>query len=310
MMADFHLLRPQWLLALLLLLPAIFYLWRKAPKLHAWNEVCDSHLLAHLQQSKGHSTRTSSLVLLFSSACFMILAGAGPAWYKLPVPTYKTVQPRVLVLDMSDNMHLSDLPPDRLSRAKFKLQDLFARKGLGQFGLVVFTGEPFVVSPLTEDGATISSLLSVLTEDIMPVKGQNLSSALVEASQLIKTAGYKHGQILVFTSDTPSVEAIQTAQKLAAEDIDSSIMPMRADQDLNPLYHRFAQAGDGQLLIYSADPGDLDPWLAKHSKEEALALSKDNDIPLWRDEGRWFLFPALLLVLPIFQRGWLQRVIV
>jgi Ca-activated chloride channel family protein len=308
MIAEFHFLRPWWLLIILPLLIFAFILWRQKPKLYAWSEVCDPHLLSHLQQKKGQSQRISSLSYFFLSMLFMILSACGPAWYKLSVPVYKSIQPRILVLDMSEHMMDSDLTPNRLSRAKFKLHDLFARKDVGQLGMVVFTSEPFVVSPLTDDGETISSLLSSLTPDIMPVSGQNLDEALNEASHLIKQAGYDQGQILVLTADPPSPESIALANKLAESGSISSIMPIRAAGNLNPLFQNFAKAGKGQLVTYSSDSSDLDQWI-KRSKQNEFALSEDENIPLWRDEGPWFLIPALILLLPLFRRGWLQRIL-
>ncbi|MBI2784848.1 MAG: VWA domain-containing protein [Legionella longbeachae] len=309
MIANFHFLRPWWLLMILPLLAFALILRRQKPRLPAWSEICDHHLLNHLQQKTGHGRQISPLLCLLFSILFMILSIAGPAWYKLPVATYKPIQPRVLVLDMSDNMMTNDLTPNRLSRAKFKLHDLFARKDVGQFGLVVFTGEPFVVSPLTDDGQTISSLLSSLTPDIMPVTGQNLDSALNEASHLIKQAGYDQGQILVLTADSPSRKSIALAKKLTESGIYSSIMPIKADKNLNPLFQRFADAGAGLLVKYSSNTTDLDQWLNASNQTE-FTLSKEDEIPLWRDEGRWFLIPALLLLLPVFRRGWLQGVVV
>ncbi|MFI4919264.1 MAG: VWA domain-containing protein [Legionellales bacterium] len=310
MTASFHFLRPWCFLALVPLLGLILLLWRQQPRLHAWANICDSHLLAHLIQRKGQGKRMFSLFFLFLSAFFMVISGAGPTWVKLPVATYKFIQPRVLVLDMSEHMLLQDLSPNRLSRAKFIIHDLLMRTDVGQFGLVVFTGEPFVVSPLTDDGHTIASLLSTLTPDIMPVDGQNLESALAEASQLIKAAGYAQGQILVLTADSPSVAAIALAKKLAHGGVFSSIMPMTAETNLHPLFQRFADSGAGQLLLYPSAANDLQQWLNQGTRDETFALSKDDDIPLWRDEGRWFLWPALLLLLPVFRRGWLQRVAV
>lgn len=307
MIADFHFLRPWWLLMIIPLIGLSWVLWQQKPKLHAWSEVCDPHLLTHLLQKKGQGQRKSSLLHLLFSLLFMILSSAGPAWYKLPEATYKPIQPRVLVLDMSDNMMANDLSPNRLSRAKFKLHDLFAHKDAGQFGLIAFTNEPFVVSPLTDDGHTISSLLTSLTPDIMPVSGQNLDSALNEASNLIKQAGYNQGQILVMTADSPSSESIALAKKLVKSGIYSSIMPVKADTTLNPLFQKFAQAGDGQLIKYTTDSSDLDQWLNSGNTNRYI-LSEDEDIPLWRDEGRWLLIPALLLLLPVFRRGWIQRV--
>lgn len=308
MMAEFHFLRPWWLLLLLPLLSLAIILWRQRPKLHSWAEICDPQLLDHLIQHTGKNKRINSVLFIVISAFFMIISLSGPTWYKLPVPTYRPIMPRVLVLDMSEHMLETDLSPNRLSRAKFKLHDLFSHKDAGQFGLVVYTSEPFVVSPLTDDGQTISSLLSSLTPDIMPVKGQNLESAMAQASDLIKQAGYKQGQILVLTADTPSNAAMEMASKLAKEEIYSSIMPIRANKDLNPLFERFAKEGDGELIMYTPDSSDLEHWLATTSKEEVLAISDTDNIPLWRDEGRWFLIPALMLLIPAFRRGWLQRV--
>lgn len=308
MMTDFHLLRPWWLLMIIPLMGLALAYWRRRPQLYAWEEICDRHLLDHLLQKQGEGQRLGAILGVLFSMLFMIISLAGPAWHKLPVATYKPIQPRVLVLDMSDNMMANDLTPNRLSRAKFKLRDLLAHKDIGQFGLVAFTEEPFVVSPLTDDGQTIASLLPSLTPDIMPVNGQNLQRALEEASRLIKQAGYDHGQILVLTADSPSAAAITQAKQLAALGISTSIMPIKAETNLNPLFQRFADAGDGQLLKYSSDTSNLDQWINASSQKE-FALNHDEDVPLWRDEGRWFLIPALLLFLPVFRRGWLHRMI-
>lgn len=307
MMAEFHFLRPWWLLLMIPLAVLALSLWRQTPGLHAWNEICDPHLLAHLLQKKGTKKRKSALILILLSVFFAIISIAGPCWYKLPIPTYKLIQPRVVILDLSSSMMESDLTPNRLSRAKFKLHDLLKRKNIGQMGLLVFTSEPFVVSPLTDDGEIIASLLSTLAPDIMPVEGQKLSAALEEAEKLLQQAGYQQGQILVLTAETPSSESMDTARRLAAKGIFSSILPMKLGKDLNPLFQRFADFGHGQLLVYSSDSSDLDQWLAADNNTN-LAINNDDTVPLWRDEGPWFLIFALLFLLPVFQRGWLQRI--
>jgi Ca-activated chloride channel family protein len=311
-MADFHFLRPLWLVGIIPLIGICILVWRQRSKLNSWEEVCDLNLLRHLEQKKTGSRWSQAFLaglLLFLSALFMILALAGPAWYKFPVHAYKMVKPRVLILDMSSDMLQSDLSPNRLSRAKFKLHDLLSQKDIGQLGLIAYTGEPFVIAPLTDDGLTIASLLSTLTPDIMPVAGNKLDLALNEARQLLTTAGYHTGQILVLTASSPSAEALEVVQKLADEGISSSIMPMLAAKNLNPLFKEFANKGAGQLLTYSPDAEDLKPWLRRGLREH-FVLNKQDDIPLWRDEGRWFLIPALIFLLPAFRRGWLQKVLV
>ena len=308
MIADLHFLRPWWLLILLPLLGLLWRLWRQNPRMQSLRAVCDEHLLVHLIQNKNGHKRHSGLVLLFLSGILMCIALAGPTWFQLPLPSYHAIQARVLVLDMSPSMLARDLTPDRLTRAKFKLHDLFRGQKSGQFGLVVFTGEPFVVSPLTEDGNTIDALLETLTPDIMPVGGQQLDSALEQAAQLIKQAGFAKGQILVLTASTPDSAAINMAAKLYTKGIVTSIMPVVADKALPQFFQPLATAGHGLLLPITGTSKDLQHWLQATSDTDQLTLSAQNDIPLWRDEGRWFLLPALLLLLPVFWRGWLQRI--
>jgi len=308
-MADFHFLRPEWLWSLLPLIGLLYLSWHQQPRLQSWDSICDAHLLRYLVKNKRANKRFPALLLLFFATVFMIIGLAGPTWSRLPVPAYQKMQARVIVLDMSEAMLEKDLSPDRLTRAKFKLHDLFSRREAGQTGMIVFTGEPFVVSPLTDDEQTIDSLLSSLTPEVMPVGGQRLNTALDQAAQLIKQAGFKEGEILVLTATTPNAAAIDTAAKLAAKGIFTSIMPIVADHTLSPLFQPLADAGHGQLLLFSDSGTDLAQWFKKTAENGVQYTRNDqDDIPIWRDEGRWFLLPALILLLPVFRRGWLQRI--
>lgn len=308
MMTDFHFLRPLWLFMLVPLVLSMLLIWRKKTGAQAWESVCDSHLLDHLLVFKGARKRFWPLFILFLSGIAMTFALAGPAWKRLPVPTYQMIQARVIVLNLSRSMLNKELRPDRLSRAKFKLHDLFQRRNAGQFGLIVYTDEPFVVSPLTDDAQTIDALLSILSPDIMPVSGNSLSSALDEAEKLITSAGFHEGQILVMTAETPDLQDIETAKALAQKKIQTSVMPILATTDLNPLFQALANAGQGMLLPLNEQSTDLDRWLQAATQTKEFSRSEEGEIPQWRDEGRWFLVPALIFLLPVFRRGWIQRV--
>lgn len=306
---QLHFLRPGWLWALLFLLVFfVFLLTQKSTVFKAWERVCDKHLLSqmmHLSQKHYHS---SSLMLIMLSTVAMVIALAGPAWQRMPTPTYQHVQPRVLLLDLSSEMLRKDISPDRLSRAKFKLHDLLKHRDVGQFALVAFTEEPFVVSPLTDDGQTIAALLPMLTPDIMPVNGYNLSNALREAAKLISQAGFQDGQILVLTGTPPTSEAIRTARSLAKRHIEISIIPMIQSGQSQASFAELAHAGRGQELTFSDSSDDIKMWLTSTRVREQFDETKQA-VPVWRDEGRWFLIPALLCLLPAFRRGWSLRVV-
>ena len=306
MMAEFHFLRPYWFLMIVPLICLTGYLLKQIPAMHAWQAACDSHLLPYLVQNYSRSKRTFSLLLLLASAFFMMISLTGPTWSRFPVPVYQQMQPRVLLLDLSDEINERDLSPDRLSRAKFKLHDLLLHKDLGQFALIAYSEEPFVVSPLTDDGKTIDELLASLSTDIMPVQGVRLDTALEQAKQLVIQSGVNYGQILVLTPNAPDAASIRTAENLARQNFHTSILPI-VKKATNPQFARLARAGGGTLLQLSDTSADLEQWIANTKAAQQYAANQNNDIPVWRDQGRWFLLPAILFLLPIFRRGWLQR---
>lgn len=308
MITDFHFIRPFWLLAILPLVLLGFGLMRQRSVIQAWQAICDAHLLAPLLQMQGHSKRAFSICVLLGSGLCMILGLAGPTWSRLPVPIYQQVQPRVVLLDMSDTMLAKDLPPDRLTRAKFKLHDLLQQHEIGQVGLIAYTSEPFVVSPLTDDGQTIDALLPMLTPNVMPVQGNQLEKAITEAQKLITATGAQSGEILVLTAQLPSDVAVSAARVAANQGFHVSIIPMLEDKSAAPLFEPLAKAGLGDVISFTNDQHDLKAWLANTHTKATYQTNEMDDIPVWRDEGRWFLIPALLLLLPVFWRGWLQRI--
>lgn len=305
-MSEIHLIRPWWLLACIPLAWLVWQALRQLSTKNAWNDVCDSHLLPFLIKKTKHSYQAHPLFYLFACAFFMIISLTGPTWSRLPVPTFQPIQAHVVVLDLSDAMLRTDRTPSRLARAKFKLHDLFQSKEAGVFGLIAYTAEPFVVSPLTDDSKTIDALLPVLTPNIMPVTGHNLSLALEQAQQLITQAGFESGDILVITAHEPSDSAITTAQTLARNRMNTSIMSMQRKPTSQTTLKRFAKAGNGLVIHFSNDPSDMTKWLNKSHQQNRL--NTQQNIPVWRDQGRWFLIPALILLLPVFRRDWLQRI--
>lgn len=308
MSITLHWLRPWWLLLVFPLFGLFWFLYKKRAALAAWQAVCDPVLLHHLIRPNTHEKRRWALLLLLFSSLLMVISLAGPTWSKWPAPTYRSIQPRVVVLDMSSTMLEQDLAPDRLTRAKFKLHDLLQQKDIGQVGLVVFSGDAFVVSPLTDDAETIDSLLSSLQVDLMPVEGHALSGALEEAGKLIQQAGFQRGEILVFTAVAPSEQALQVAQTLAQQGIHTSVIPTNRGTNVATVFQSLATAGSGVLIPFSDTSSDLLQWLSVTKTPEKYRLNAQQDIPLWRDQGRWFLLPALLLLLPIYRRGWLERI--
>lgn len=308
-MSDLHFLRPYWLWALIPALGLVIGLLRRRSAVTVWSKVCDPHLLGPLLIHHGRSQRISMVGTLLASLVCMIVALAGPTWSKVTVPTYQHLNPHMIVLDLSTTMLQSDLSPSRLTRAKFKIHDLLALPNAGQFGLIVYSSEPFVVSPLTEDAQTIDVLVAALSPDILPVDGNHLELALEEAKHMLANMGLHRGDILVLSGQVPSAAAVDTASKLALAGYTVSVMPLTADPAVEASFTPLATAGHGTVLRFSDANSDIQAWTnAHHFSGQRYQLNQQDDMVIWQDQGRWCLLPGVLLFLPLFRRGWLARI--
>ncbi|PJD92442.1 MAG: hypothetical protein CK424_05935 [Legionella sp.] len=307
-MAEFHWLRPFWLWSIVPVIFVFLGVWQQKSATKVWSKICDAHLLDSLLVHRGRVSRTFGMSMLILGVLCLIIALAGPTWTKIGVPIYQHMQPRVVVLDLSQSMLSKDLAPDRLTRAKFKIHDLLMQANAGQFGLMVYSSEPFVVSPLTDDAQTIDTLLSSLTPDILPVDGNRLDHALEEVGALFTEVGMSFGDILVLTAQIPSPSAVDAAQTLSARGYHVSVMPLLADTTASSLFSPLAKAGRGEVVMFKDSPSDIKHWLSLSRNTQHYQMNQRDAIPLWRDDGRWFLLPGLLLLLPICRRGWLERI--
>lgn len=308
-MSEWHFLRPLWLWALLPILLIGIRLLRRGSAKTIWSKVCDAHLLPSLLIYHGRTQRVASVLCMVLSMVCVIVALAGPTWSKITVPTYQHLNPHLILLDLSSSMLNKDVSPDRLSRAKFKIHDLLAQAGAGQFGLMVYSSEPFVVSPLTDDAQTIEILLASLSPSILPVDGNHLEQALLEAKTMFTDIGLHFGDILVITGQIPSPAAVDAAQQLSEKGYTVSVLPLLPDQSARALFSPLAKAGHGEVIVLSHSDADIQHWLAmKQRMMHRYHLTHQDDVVIWQDQGRWFLLPGLLLLLPVFRRGWFERI--
>ena len=186
---SFHFLQPHWFFLLIpLAVILLFFMMSETGARDPWTKVIDKDLMPWLRvKSSGRGSRLP-IWLLTAGWIITVIALANPVWEKLPQPVFQTDHARVIVLDLSLSMNSTDLKPSRIERARFKVSDILARQQEGVVGLVVFAGDAFVVSPLTRDGETISSMLQALKPDIMPIQGSRADLGLLKAGELLKQA--------------------------------------------------------------------------------------------------------------------------
>jgi len=329
-LAAFHFLRPWWLLALPLWLSLALYVWRKGQRGDGWAAVCDPALLSYLVgESSGTQQRSKmALAALLMAGCIALLALAGPAWQQLPQPVYRAQSALVIGLDLSRSMLAEDMKPNRLQRAKQKLQDILSLRREGQTALVVFAGAAFDVVPLTSDNKAILAMLDALEPSMMPAQGSRASTALEHAEAIFKRNAIKHGTVVLLTdgvdadaSDVAS-ELVRAGHRVSLIGVgteDGAPIPAAGEtggfvKDRNGsiviprlqtgLLQGLADAGHGAYQPIRFDDGDINAIAGiKPSMTDAISKQEKLQTDLWREEGPWLLLLVLPLLSLAFRRG-------
>jgi Ca-activated chloride channel family protein len=161
--------RPIWLWCAIPLIIIIWVIYYRKTRSHNLNDICDKELLPRLMISLGNSSLVP-LFLLAAAWGLSIFALAGPSWTKVMSPVFKSAATTVILLDLSEEMLVKDPNPDRLTRARYKINDLLNLSADRRYGLAVFSGEAFTVSPVTNDVMTIISFLGALDPSLLPIR--------------------------------------------------------------------------------------------------------------------------------------------
>ena len=332
--ALFHFVRPHWLWALLLVVAVIWVSIKRPVMNSVWRDAVDSHLLPYLLLGQQSKRRYVPVVLLVCALLITVIALAGPTWSRLPQSVYQADVTRMIVLDMSRSMDAADIKPSRLERAKFKALDLLAKIKEGQVGLVVFAAEPYVVSPLTEDSATIAAMIPTLETVLMPAQGSALDRALQKVNTLFTQTAISHGDVVIITDGLNGSSAIQAAAQLKSKGHMVSVIGVGTKEgapipqksggfvknsaggivvpslDIAEL-QSLASAGGGVFKLMSIDDSDLNDFLAISNVDGILQSesSTSQAADIWQDQGAWLVFLLLPLALLVFRREALVLVI-
>ena len=330
LIANFHFLRPWWLLAL----AALPLLWlafsQRATDAGSWRAAIDAHLLQHLLVNEDQDARMRTPLWLIAAGWIIAcLALAGPAWERLPQPLYQNHAARVIALDLSSSMSANDIKPSRYERARFKIDDILKRSQDMQTALIAYAGDAFVVAPLTDDINTVSNLVDALDPGVMPVDGNDTGNAINLGVKLIQHTGLNGGQIILLT-DAASADAINTARAARSHGVSVSVIGVgsaqgapvvlaqggflknaKGDIQLPKLdaagLSALAQAGGGAYATVTGNDADLEHILgAAQSHASDHAAQTKQTTSRFLDRGPWLLLLLLPLAAYGFRRGWLM----
>ncbi len=334
MIADFHFLRPAWLLALIPMLLLLLWLRNVKSGRGVWHAVCDAHLIPFVLESASSSGRSRSLLLSGIAGVLAIVALAGPVWHKLPQPVFRQQSALVILLDLSRSMDAGDVKPSRLERARLKLLDLLQMRKEGQTALVVYAGDAFTVTPLTDDTDTISSLVQSLSTSLMPAQGSRSDRAVDQALDLLSRGGVRGGALLLVTDGIDESRVEEIAAKvvrsghrlsvLATGTLDGAPIPDAEGgfvkdamgQIVVPKLNeemlvKLAVQGGGIYTPLRIQDDDIELLLRQFdaASDSKDVVSTQLQTDRWREEGPWLLLLLLPLATLAFRKGLLIAVI-
>lgn len=306
----FHFLRPWWLL--LLFIPVVFYLryFRGRRNQSSWEKVCDKRLLGYLLIRGSSSQRKVLAWTALIGICTAIAAAAGPSWEKIEIPSLEAENPVMILLNMSSDMKETDLKPSRLERAKYKITDLLKMLQGAQAGLEVYSREPFVISPLTDDTQILENLLGAVDFNIMPVNGDRLDRALALAVEKFVNAAYQRGEIIIFAPDAGQRFdlALEEAKKARNKGFKVNVIATTA-APVEKL-QMIADAGGGRYNNLQTGDNDIKPLATQAVSSSDDLKEGKNWQSIWLDYGYYLLIIPLLCCLYFFRKGILVIVFV
>lgn len=326
-MTTFDWMRPAWLWGFLPLSLLVIFWLRRGAAGRTWESFVDPELQPYVIEGDASNVRRMPL-LLFAGWALALLLLAGPVWQQREIPVFEAVQAEVMVLDLSGSMLADDLAPNRITRARFKLQDLLQRNSGRQIALIAFAERPYVISPLTRDAGTVEAFLPSLDPTIMPAQGSRPDLAIDRAVQLLGQAQVKAGHILLLSDAQFSARDIDSAiaARKAGHRVSVLAVGTAAGAPLRDATGQFVQYADGSIVVPQldisamqdlADAGgglavklststeDLD---ALEALRQSLAISGSSEEAAaqeiyWIEYSPWLLWILVALVPFAFRRG-------
>lgn len=312
-----HLLRPQLLWALVLIVPAAVLWFLRQRDADVWRQSVDAHLLPQLLVTGGRRG-WFGFVLAVVAYSVAVVAMSGPSWRQTERPVYQSNRPLVVALDLSSSINANDLPPSRLQQARAKLATLLRERAGGDVALLAYAGEFYRGAAdrrCGQRGPVSGCVVAVGDAGGWQACGPRYRAAV----QLLSQAGFKQGDILVMSDSADesaesaarvarsrgfnvSTLGVGSARGAAYRAASGEIAQARLDEaSLRDL----AGQGGGRYAPLAADDADLralgvlDPAQQPAADEAAAAA---NGSKTWLDEGYWLLFPVMALALLAFRR--------
>src|SRR3954453_4030275 len=213
-----------WLLALLALLPVYAFLQGRVGKLSALRFPSADIARAAGGAARAAAGRLLMFLRLFTLA-LCIVALAGPRFANDHTETQASGVDIMLALDLSWSMMALDMgtPREHASRydiASSVLEDFIRKRPSDRMGLVVFSGVPYLASPLTLNHEWLIENLRRLHVGLIRDLGTAIGDATVASAKRLKNIKDSKSRIIILLTDGDNnkgeIDPVPAAQLAAA----------------------------------------------------------------------------------------------
>jgi Ca-activated chloride channel family protein len=148
---------------------------------------------------------------------FILLALARPQSVNERIDQFSEGVNILLVMDVSESMQLQDLRPNRLEAARDVARKFVKGRNNDRIGIVVFGGDAYSLSPLTNDYELVNSYLTDINFNMIENTGTSIGNAIgVSINRLNESE--EGSKIMILLSDGENTSGLldpQVAAKLA-----------------------------------------------------------------------------------------------
>ncbi|WP_321778788.1 VWA domain-containing protein [Sulfurimonas sp.] len=130
---------------------------------------------------------------------FIILALTRPVIEQEPIQSEQILSDVVIAVDLSYSMQARDIKPTRLHKAKEILNTLVKVQYKSRFGVLGFTTNAIILSPMTQDSELLKHLFNSLDDKLIITKGSSIIEALKLSTKMSES---KHLSLVILSDGT------------------------------------------------------------------------------------------------------------
>jgi len=310
-MTPIHFDNTQYLWLLLLLIPLGLLIRQSRSGLEQYFEPTILKRL-RAQQHSSLSKQTRAWLLLGAMA-LVIVALARPIINNGEIKVQTSDIDVMVGFDISNSMFAEDVYPTRFAFAKRKFDAFLKAMPQAKIGVIGFSSQAFLISPLTKDRSSLRFLVENMQFDNMSLKGTSILSALQSTAKLLKENERKalllftdggdksnysqeiayaksHGiSVFIYAIGTTKGGIIKNQQGVI-KDQSGNIVVVKLNEAIKSL----ALETNGAYLKYSMKKDDIQA-LAQNIRSKFKRTQKEEQTI--RDTKELFIYPLMIAIL-------------